>query len=75
MLLPSAQDYLPGGAAYVKAMNAWSNAGTRQSYPLIVLTVVMVMVALGMIGMVMMVRKYQASKQNYMGVDNYGSSR
>ena len=73
MLLPSASDYLPGGAAYLKAMNAWSTAANQQSYPIVVLTVLMVMVALGMTGMVMMVRKYQTKSQQHLGMNSYGS--
>ena len=73
VLLPSAQEYLPGGASYVKAMNAWSSAASHQSYSVLFLSVLMVMVALGMTGVVVMVRKHQARKENYMGLNNYGS--
>ena len=73
VLLPSAQEYLPGGAAYMKAMNTWSMMNANHSfYSVIFVTLVMVMVAISMSGVVLMSRKYQVRKQQYMGINSYG---
>ena len=65
VVLPSAKDYLPGGKAAMKTVNAWAAsraaAGTAPSSGL--LTVALLLAAAAAGGVVLMVRRYKAARQ------------